>query len=62
MYYDDYDEARLRNFAADLSATKGRVAWCIFDNTAGGHAIPNALRMQQLASTTHSARKAPQPR
>jgi uncharacterized protein YecE (DUF72 family) len=61
MYYDDYDEARLRNFSADLGATKGRVAWCIFDNTAAGHAIPNALRLQQLA-TTQSARKAPQPR
>jgi len=62
MYYDDYDEARLRNFATDLSATNGRVAWCIFDNTAAGHAIPNALRLQQFTSTTQSARKAPQPR
>ena len=62
MYYDDYDEARLRNFATDLSAAKGRAAWCIFDNTAAGHAIPNALRLQQLTATTQSARKAPQPR
>ena len=61
MYYDNYDEARLRNFASDLRATNGRVAWCIFDNTAAGHAIPNALRLQQLTAT-HSARKAPQPR
>jgi uncharacterized protein YecE (DUF72 family) len=62
MYYDDYDEARLRDFATQLRATKGRVAWCIFDNTAAGHAIPNALRLQQLTSTTQSPRKAPQPR
>jgi uncharacterized protein YecE (DUF72 family) len=62
MYYDNYDEARLRNFTADISAAKGRVAWCIFDNTAAGHAIPNALRLRQLTSTTQSARKAPQPR
>jgi uncharacterized protein YecE (DUF72 family) len=62
MYYDDYDESRLRGFATDLGATKGRVAWCIFDNTAAGHAIANALRLQQLTSTTQSARKAPQPR
>ncbi len=62
MYYDDYDEARLRDFATQLRATKGRVAWCIFDNTAAGHAIPNALRLQQLTPTTQSPRKAPQPR
>jgi uncharacterized protein YecE (DUF72 family) len=62
MYYDNYDEARLRGFATDLRATKSRVAWCIFDNTAAGHAIPNALRLQQLTTTTQSARKAPQPR
>jgi uncharacterized protein YecE (DUF72 family) len=52
----------LRGFATDLRATKSRVAWCIFDNTAAGHAIPNALRLQQFTSTTQSARKAPQPR
>jgi uncharacterized protein YecE (DUF72 family) len=62
MYYDDYDEARLQEYASDLGAAEGRVAWCIFDNTAAGHAIPNALRLQQLTSTTQSARKAPQPR
>jgi uncharacterized protein YecE (DUF72 family) len=62
MYYDDYDEARLRDFATQLRATKGRVAWCIFDNTAAGHAIPNALRLQQLTPTTQSPRNAPQPR
>jgi uncharacterized protein YecE (DUF72 family) len=62
MYYDDYDEARLQEYASDLRAAEGRVAWCIFDNTAAGHAIPNALRLQQLTSTPQSARKAPQPR
>jgi uncharacterized protein YecE (DUF72 family) len=62
MYYDDYGETRLREYASDLRATDGRVAWCIFDNTAAGHAIPNALRLQQLTSTIQSTRKAPQPR
>ena len=62
MYYDNYDEARLSHYASELRATEGRVAWCIFDNTAAGHAIPNALRLQQLVSTGQSARKAPQPR
>ncbi|MFS8064042.1 MAG: DUF72 domain-containing protein [Luteimonas sp.] len=62
MYYDNYDEARLREFASELRGTHGRVAWCIFDNTAAGHAIPNALRLRQLTLTTQSARKAPQAR
>ena len=60
MYYDNYDEARLLETASNLRATKTGVAWCIFDNTAGGHAIPNALRLQQLIA--QSTRKAPQPR
>jgi uncharacterized protein YecE (DUF72 family) len=55
MYYDGYDERRLQDLAAALRthATRRRVAWCIFDNTAGGHAIADALRLQQL---TRSAR------
>ena len=62
MYYDNYDEARLREMVLNMRAGRESVAWCIFDNTAAGHAIPNALRLQQLTSTTQSARKAPQPR
>ena len=50
MYYDGSDEPRLQDLAAALKAhaTRRRVAWCIFDNTAGGHAIADALRLQQL--------------
>jgi uncharacterized protein YecE (DUF72 family) len=50
MYYDSYDEERLRALAALLraDARRGRPAWCIFDNTAGGHAIANAVRLQEL--------------
>jgi uncharacterized protein YecE (DUF72 family) len=50
MYYDSYDDERLRSLAADLRAgsRSSRVAWCIFDNTAGGHAIANAARLQSL--------------
>ena len=62
MYYDTYDEARLRGMAMNMRAANGHVVWCIFDNTAAGHALPNALRLQQLTSTTQSTRKAPQPR
>lgn len=50
MYYDRYDEARLQSLAQALLAnpTQRREAWCIFDNTAGGHAIANAARLQEL--------------
>ena len=71
MYYDAYDDGRLTALAGSLcqSASRRRPAWCIFDNTAGGHAIVDAVRLQQLvaaerqaAATPQSSRKAPQPR
>ncbi len=50
MYYDAYGESRLMALAHALrqSASRGRPAWCMFDNTAGGHAIADAVRLQQL--------------
>jgi uncharacterized protein YecE (DUF72 family) len=72
MYYDAYDERRLTALATALrqSASRGRPAWCMFDNTAGGHAIADAMRLQQMlaeepsktAGARQSSRKAPQPR
>lgn len=50
IYYSAYDEAALRALAAGLEA-KGRArtpAWCIFDNTAHGHAVADAARLQAL--------------
>ena len=63
MYYDNYDDDRLRLLARSVAspAARGTTTWCIFDNTAGGHAIPNALRLQELLRD-QSPRKAPQPR
>jgi uncharacterized protein YecE (DUF72 family) len=57
MYYDSYDDERLRSLAADLRAgsRSSRVAWCIFDNTAGGHAIANAARLQELLAASADA-------
>ncbi|NGZ83774.1 DUF72 domain-containing protein [Duganella aceris] len=47
MYYSSYDDAYLDSVAAYLS---GKDAWCIFDNTASGAALSNALSLkQQLA-------------
>jgi uncharacterized protein YecE (DUF72 family) len=50
MYYSDYDEAFLESVAADLTARASRTrdCWCIFDNTAHGHATANALRLVEL--------------
>lgn len=43
MYYSSYADAYLGEVAAYLA---GRDAWCIFDNTAAGAALPNALALQ----------------
>ncbi len=50
MYYSCYDEAFLESLAGDLlaRASRTRECWCIFDNTAHGHATANALRLLEL--------------
>ncbi|HEX2617548.1 MAG TPA: DUF72 domain-containing protein, partial [Flavobacteriales bacterium] len=50
IYWSAYTEEDLQPFAEAIRAAKkgGAEAWVMFDNTAGGHAIPNALRMMQL--------------
>ena len=47
MYYSDYDPVRLEAVAQRLEAehARGAATWCIFDNTAAGHAISNALEL-----------------
>jgi uncharacterized protein YecE (DUF72 family) len=48
MYYSRYDDDALRALAQAL-VREGRArspAWCILDNTAHGHAIPDAARLQ----------------
>ncbi|MEO6103466.1 MAG: DUF72 domain-containing protein [Pseudoxanthomonas sp.] len=55
VYYSAYDEETLQAMAKDVFAgTSGSgpteaEAWVIFDNTANGHAVPNALRFGQIA-------------
>ena len=48
MYYSRYDDARLAALAHDLQqhAQRGHDVWCIFDNTAHGHAIGDATRLR----------------
>ena len=47
MYYSAYDDVRLDALAqaARAGASIRRPAWCIFDNTAHGHAVEDALRL-----------------
>lgn len=50
MYWSEYDAAYLRATAARLQQERagGAATWCIFDNTAQGHAVPNALALLRI--------------
>lgn len=44
IYWSDYDAARLEAIGRDVAAASAVAeTWCVFDNTAGGHALGNAL-------------------
>jgi uncharacterized protein YecE (DUF72 family) len=49
IYYSSYDDAFIDTVAERIAAARGsgRQVWCIFDNTAHGEAIPNALTLKQ---------------
>jgi len=53
-YYSAYGEARLAAMAAVAyaGASTAREIWCMFDNTAAGHAVADALHFQQLCGRT----------
>jgi uncharacterized protein YecE (DUF72 family) len=48
VYYDAYADAALDRVARHMSRTSGivRERWCIFDNTARGHAMTDALALR----------------
>lgn len=49
MYWSAYEEAWLEERATALSALPKRVPrWCVFDNTASGAALGNALQLSKL--------------
>ncbi|RKH72931.1 DUF72 domain-containing protein [Corallococcus aberystwythensis] len=52
MYYSAYSQAFLEALAKEISGHEqaGRRVWCIFDNTAEGAALPNALSLLRLDS------------
>lgn len=52
IYYSAYDDAFIESIAVRMRRAReaGKVAWCIFDNTARGEAIPNALSLKHRLS------------
>jgi len=52
IYRSDYAPDRLAAISARLEAARagGAAVWCIFDNTALGHALPNALAVEQATA------------
>jgi len=50
MYFSVYSDAFLQSLARHIHAARTAAVqcWCVFDNTAHGGAIPNALRLQSL--------------
>lgn len=51
-YYSAYDDAFIEGIShrMRLARDEGRDTWCIFDNTARGEAIPNALALMKHLS------------
>ena len=56
MYYSRYDDDALQALADAVVAARGRRAWVIFDNTAHGHAVTDALRFKALCAQRRPAR------
>ncbi|KKB80834.1 hypothetical protein VW35_01120 [Devosia soli] len=48
IYYSDYDDATIADYAARMRNLVAEEVWCIFDNTAAGAALKNALTLQKL--------------
>lgn len=45
-YYSSYERSRLAEFATSVRETSAGEVWCIFDNTAAGAAVRNALEFR----------------
>lgn len=52
MYYSDYSDAALAQLATQVAQQPGQAQapWVIFDNTAHGFAIANALRLKEIVT------------
>ncbi|TPI11905.1 DUF72 domain-containing protein [Mesorhizobium sp. B4-1-1] len=61
VYYSDYEAAQLLDISGRLAEASASAAevWCIFDNTARGHALGNALSVDAaVRQMTFSSRNA----
>lgn len=56
MYYDAYSDEALVRVARRLTrrGKRTRQRWCIFDNTAAGHATDDALKLKALIAHCHA--------
>ena len=56
IYFSEYPTERLEALRRQVAEQRalGRIVWCIFDNTGGGHALGNALWLQVTSSTEAS--------
>lgn len=54
IYYSDYDAESLDRIGRQVEATAASAAevWGIFDNTASGHALGNALKIDAMVAST----------
>jgi len=57
MYYSRYDDAALAALASQVTSCRDVPAWVIFDNTAHGHAVTDALHFQTIAGAIPRARR-----
>lgn len=59
MYYDAYPDQALLRLARRLTrpGERTRERWCIFDNTAEGHAIGDALKLKALVAGCTAPRR-----
>ena len=48
MYYSSYPKAYLQSLASSIERHHAPEIWCVFDNTASGAALGNALTLQSL--------------
>ena len=51
-YWSEYTAERIAELAADIGHKKSGETWVIFDNTASGHALRNAVELRQLLGPT----------
>ncbi len=53
IYYSAYSQQDLDDAATKLSGGAAIERWCVFDNTASGAALPNALDLRERISRPH---------